>query len=385
MAMHNSTPSETVSASSQPNTQTELTRQLRATLDASLNGIVALDAVWNESGEITDFRLTMVNKAFEKLTNTPAEKALGASLLTLFPGNIETGFFDAYCRVTLTGEPEQLTQYYNSGDLEAWFEVSAVQAGPSRLVITFMDVTQSKLYEKRLQRSNQDLERFAFVASHDLQEPLRKIQAFSDLLRTTHADSLTDDGKDLLTRMQGAAGRMQILIRDLLVFSRVSNQPAELMAVSLDKIVREVLADLDMTIAEKHATVTVGPLPVIRGDALQLRQLVQNLLTNALKFSRSGVAPVVQISARLASAQDKPRELRGRFIVLTVSDNGIGFAPEHRDHIFQLFQRLHTRDKYAGTGIGLSICQKVAENHGGQISASSQPGQGATFEVLLPV
>ncbi len=278
-----------------------------------------------------------------------------------------------------------MTQYYNSGDLEAWFEVSAVQSGANSVVVTFMDVTQSKLYEQRLKRSNEDLERFAFVASHDLQEPLRKIQSFSDLLQKTHADLLTDSGKDLLIRMHGAASRMQILIKDLLVFSRVSNQPVTLVPVPLDEIVSEVLSDLDIVIAEKQATISIGPMPVIQGDALQLRQLVQNLLANALKFSRPGIPPRVQITARPATISDKPKELRGQFIVLTVSDNGIGFAPEYRDKIFQLFQRLHTRDQYAGTGIGLSICQKVAENHGGQISAASQPGQSATFNVLLPV
>jgi signal transduction histidine kinase len=360
-------------------------RQLRATLDSSLNGIVALTAVRDETGRIVDFTLSMINAAFEQITATPAEKALGGSLLTLFPGNIETGFFDAYARVVTTGTTEQLTQHYDDGSLEAWFEVCAVQSGPDGVVVTFMDVTQSKLYEQRLKRSNQDLERFAFVASHDLQEPLRKIQSFSDLLRNTHADRLTDTGNDFLIRIQSAAARMQLLIKDLLIFSRIAEQSAVLVPVSLDKIVREVLADLDMTITEKQATVRAEPLPVIPGDALQLRQLFQNLLTNALKFNRPGVAPVVQIAARPATPDDKPKELRGSFIVLTVSDNGIGFAPEYREKIFQLFQRLHTRDQFAGTGIGLSICQKVAENHGGQITATSQPDQGATFAVLLPI
>jgi signal transduction histidine kinase len=360
-------------------------QQLRATLDASLNGIVAMTARRDETDQIVDFQITTINLAFERLTNTPAAKALGASLLTLFPGNVETGFFDAYRRVVLTGEPEQLTQYYNSGDLEAWFEVSAVRQGQEGVVVTFMDVTQSKLYEQRLQRSNQDLERFAYVASHDLQEPLRKIQTFSDLLQTSQAENLTGSGPDLLKRIQAAANRMQQLIKDLLAFSRFTNREMAFAPVLLHQITTEVLTDLEEEVRRQQARIDLGPLPVIAGDALQLRQLMQNLLTNALKFARPDQPPHIRVLARPATIHDKPKELRGQFVVIEVTDNGIGFEPAFRDKIFQLFQRLHGPDKYPGTGIGLAICQKVAENHGGQISAQSTPGQGTTFSVLLPV
>ncbi len=366
-------------------TETELIRQLRAMLDASINGIVALRAICDDADQVIDFEVTMVNVAFEQITKVPAETAIGASLLTMFPSHTETGFFDAYRQVIITGKPVQLMRYYNSGGLEAWFDISAMPSGPAELVVTFTDMTEQKRYEQQLKRSNKDLERFALVTSHDLQEPLRKIQSFSDLLKSSQGNVLSESGLNLLTRMQHAAGRMQVLIQDLLVYSRISSQPAMLTSVSLQTVVTDVLTDLELTIAEKQATVSVGTLPMVQGDALQLRQLVQNLLTNALKFSRPDVPPVVEITARPASKEDLPGDLPCSFTVLTVSDNGIGFAPEDSDKIFQLFQRLHTREQFAGTGIGLSICQKVVENHGGHIIAHSRPGTGATFEALLPV
>ncbi|MFD2570812.1 PAS domain S-box protein [Spirosoma soli] len=237
-------------------------------------------------------------------------------------------------------------------------------------------------------RSNDNLQRFAYVASHDLQEPLRKIQSFGDLLKNQYADRL-GEGVDNLVRMQSAASRMSILIKDLLSFSRISTQQDTVVPVSLTTVVNNVLLDLDLRIQETRAVVRVEPLPVIQGDPSQLGQLFQNLINNALKFSRAGLPPIIQIKTHQVSAAHlpvsvKPTRTAKVYHCISISDNGIGFDEKYVDRIFQVFQRLHGRNEFSGTGIGLAICEKVAANHGGAITATSQPGQGATFHVYLP-
>lgn len=239
-----------------------------------------------------------------------------------------------------------------------------------------------------LVRSNDNLQRFAYVASHDLQEPLRKIQSFGDLLKSQYADTL-GDGVDVLNRMQSAANRMSVLIRDLLSFSRISTQRDTNALVPLSKVLNNVLLDLELAIAENSAVIDVADLPTVLGDALQLGQLFQNLISNALKFRHADTVPRIRISSQLVAADDlpptvKPSRAAPAYHRIDVQDNGIGFDPKYVDRIFQVFQRLHSRSNFAGTGIGLAICEKVATNHGGTITATSQPGKGATFSVYLP-
>ncbi|WP_461074101.1 ATP-binding protein [Spirosoma horti] len=239
-----------------------------------------------------------------------------------------------------------------------------------------------------LVRSNANLQTFAYIASHDLQEPLRKIQQFGDLLKTRYTDS-TGEAVVYLERMQLAASRMSTLIRDLLNYSRISTQRDQSAPVSLQTIVATVLTTLDWTIQQTGAQIQVGPLPTLSGDASQLGQLFQNLLSNALKFGKPGVAPVIQIVSSQVTAYDLPKAFTPHQAVsgycrIEVVDNGIGFEEKYLDRIFQVFQRLHGKSEFAGTGIGLAICEKVVTNHGGAIAATSQPGQGATFSVYLP-
>lgn len=238
-------------------------------------------------------------------------------------------------------------------------------------------------------RSNENLQQFAYVASHDLQEPLRKIQSFGDLLKNRYATEL-GEGVDHLERMQAAASRMSTLIRDLLAFSRISTQQDTVAPVSLKLVVDNVLTDLDLRIQETGAVVDVGVLPTVYGDALQLGQLFQNLISNALKFRVTNSTPMIQVHGeRVAFGQlpplVKPARQTVTYYRIDVTDNGIGFDDKYVDRIFQVFQRLHGKNEFAGTGIGLAICEKVATNHGGAITATSQPGQGATFSVYLPI
>jgi signal transduction histidine kinase len=235
-----------------------------------------------------------------------------------------------------------------------------------------------------LQRSNRELQDFAFVASHDLQEPLRKIQAFGDRIRTKEGEAFSNEGRDYLQRMLNAAGRMQTLIQDLLTFSRVTTKAQPFTRVDLNTVAREVLNDLEARVEQTGGRVELGSLPTIEADPLQMRQLLQNLIGNALKFHRPGTPPVIQVTGEII----KPEWANGTdadgLARLTFSDNGIGFDEKYLDRIFTPFQRLHARSEYEGTGMGLAVCRKIVERHGGQITAQSQPEQGATFLVTLP-
>ena len=242
-----------------------------------------------------------------------------------------------------------------------------------------------------LRRSNEELEKFAYIASHDLQEPLRKIQAFGDRLSTRFKAGLGEQGQDYIGRMLDSAGRMRRLIDDLLSFSRIATKLQPLAPVDLNAVARDVIDDLEIRIAQTGGRVEVGPMPTLPADPAQMRQLFQNLIGNALKFQRPGVPPVVTVSAsRIAAAEVAANGTGPRpggdapGYRITVSDNGIGFEPQYADRIFELFQRLHGRSEYEGTGLGLAICKKIAHRHGGGITATSCPGEGSTFIIDLP-
>ena len=231
-----------------------------------------------------------------------------------------------------------------------------------------------------LQRSNQELQDFAYVASHDLQEPLRKIQAFGNLLEEEYAEQL-GEGRDYLHRMRGAAARMSALIEDILSFSRVTTKARGFTSVNLTTVAHEVLEDLETRIEDTGASVEVGKLPSIDADAMQIRQLFQNLLSNALKFHKPGEKPHVKISSTIEISQATKK----KFCKIEVQDSGVGFDEKYLDRIFAVFQRLHSRDSYEGTGIGLAVCRKIVERHAGTITAKSKPGAGTTFIIRLPI
>ena len=242
-------------------------------------------------------------------------------------------------------------------------------------------------FTTQLERSNRELQDFAYVASHDLQEPLRKIVVFGERLKEQEGEKLDGESRDFLERMQKAASRMQTLINDLLTFSRVTTKARPFTQVDLAQVAREVITDLEGRIEQVKGRVEVGTLPLIDAEALQMRQLFQNLIGNALKFRRPDVPPVVKVAAEIISgpAPEEGETVARKFCRLTVSDNGIGFDEKYLDRIFNVFQRLHSRNEYEGTGMGLAIARKIALFHGGEITAKSKPGEGATFIVTLPV
>jgi len=232
---------------------------------------------------------------------------------------------------------------------------------------------QKKVVE--LNRSNYELEQFAHLASHDLQEPLRKLFFYSDILKKRYSAAIDESGQNMLNNMTLAAARMKELITDLLSYSQLQQQKLHFEDVSLNDVMREIVRDMDLTIREKNATIELTELPDIKGNMLRLRQLFSNLVSNALKYSRKDVAPHIEIRG----------EQQDGTIVITVKDNGIGFEEEFSERIFGLFERLHTRDQFPGTGIGLSICKRIAELHRGTIFAKSKVNEYSIFEVTLPV
>lgn len=256
---------------------------------------------------------------------------------------------------------------------------------PVRFLASMMDISERKraeaklaVYAARLERSNRELEDFASVASHDLQEPLRKIRAFGDLLAANWGEALGDTGGDYLRRMQSAAARMQTLISDLLTFSRVESKARPFVEVDLGAVAREVIADLEVQIEQAGAAIEVRRLPTVEADPMQMRQLLQNLIGNALKYRRQETKSSVKVYG-------EAQEDGGASHQILVEDNGIGFDEKYLDRIFTVFQRLHGRVEYEGTGIGLAVCRKIVERHGGSITARSAPQKGATFVVTLPV
>jgi PAS domain S-box-containing protein len=267
-----------------------------------------------------------------------------------------------------------------NGEITRWFGTST-------------DIDQRKRTEDRLRsttvlltQNNRELEEFASVASHDLQEPLRKIHSFASCLRDEEAGSLSVDGRDYLDRIQNAALRMTTLVADLLELSRLTSKGKPFVPVDLNVVAAEVLSDLESRVTDSGGRVEILELPTVSSDPVQMRQLLQNLIGNALKFHRPGETPVVRVSAEVHRVVDTNGRVQpGGTCLLSVADNGIGFDEKYLDRVFTIFQRLHGRGEYEGTGIGLAICRKIAERHGGTITARSAPGRGSTFLVSLPL
>ena len=374
--------------------------ELQTVIDTCQTGIFLFSPVRNQAGAVIDFRFRLANRQLASYVGQETEAVVGALGSTWFPDYKTNGLFDAYYKTYATGESQRFDFHYDGSGIDVWLDIMTTKSGDDVLV-TFGDYTPLKQLQQQLensvvdlQRSNKNLEQFAYVASHDLQEPLRKIQAFGDIIQSQYAPVIGESGADMIARMQSAAARMQVLIKDVLAYSRIATKRESIGPVTLSDIVDEVLIDMETAIADKQAMITVTPLPTVRGDAAQLRQLFQNLISNALKFTRPATTanpPTISITARRIHGRDltgivlSPFDADRLFELIEVADNGIGFDPHQAERIFQVFQRLHGRSEYQGTGIGLAIVQKVVENHQGHILAEGRPGQGAIFRILLPV
>lgn len=253
------------------------------------------------------------------------------------------------------------------------------------IIVGVIDISELKEAQHIIQRQNvhlersvRELEQFSFSASHDLREPLRKVMNYIEILQEDYAGVLEDEGKTLQS-MAGAVQRMERLLDSLLTYSRVTTKAQPFDTVALDSVLADVLEDLSLAISEAHARIELAPLPVVLGDRNQLRQLFQNLVSNSLKYRHQQLDPVIRIYEHNAVAPNHDRNLR----CIVVRDNGIGFDSQYRDIIFNVFKRLHGRDQYPGTGMGLAICRKIVDRHEGFIQAEGEPGKGATFTIWL--
>jgi PAS domain S-box-containing protein len=362
----------------------------RSLLESNIDALMATDP----RGIITD-----VNKQTEALTGCTRDELIGAPFKNYFtnPGQAEAGIHRVLNEGKVTNY-ELTARARDGNETVVSYNATTFYDRDRKLRGVFAaarDITdrkrveeQLKLYSDKLERSNRELQDFAQVASHDLQEPLRKILSFGDRLKSKAGDSLNEECKDCLQRMTSAAARMQTLIRDLMEFSRVDTKGQPFVNTDLGSIVREVSADLEARVEQAGGRIEIEALPTIDADPMQMRQLLQNLIGNSLKYYRPGVPPVVRISSknldgRREGTRDdtQPQPL----CELSITDNGIGFDEKYLDRIFTVFQRLHSKTDYEGTGIGLAICRKIVDRHGGTITARSSPGEGATFVVTLPV
>jgi PAS domain S-box-containing protein len=354
-------------------------RAAREILDTMADALFVIDA---------DARIRVVNGAVTHLLGFKDAELLGRSIDTLevteSEQTISRTLKDLARRTPIRDQERLLRQKGSDEPVAVSISISPVSHGDVEqgAVVIARDIRERKsgeaeLHEamRRLEQSNRELEDFAYVASHDLQEPLRKIQAFGDRLHAKYAPELPEQAQDYIVRMQSAAKRMQVLINDLLAFSRVTTKAQPFVPVDLEHVAREVAHDLEIRTHEAGAHVEIGNLPAIDADPLQMRQLLQNLISNALKFHREGVPPHVAVTGRAD----------GETAQLIVADNGIGFEEKYAERIFTMFERLHGRGTYEGTGIGLAICRKIVERHGGEIVARSAPDVGSTFTVTLPM
>jgi signal transduction histidine kinase len=368
---------------------------LRSVLDNSKEGIMALTAVRNDAGEIVDFDFVLVNEASAKMAQRSQGQMIEKKLSEIFPQSKES-LLEEYAKVPDTGlDFRTEIEIELNGEL-VWFKILAVKFNDG-IVVTFSDITKEKEaelqlrnYTQELKRSNEDLEQFAYVASHDLQEPLRKIRSFGDRLITKYHDKLDETGQDYIERMHVAAGRMQHLIEDLLAFSRITRSSELPAKIDLRGLFEEIADDLSDQISREGARLEIEKMPAILGVRGQIRRLFQNLVSNAIKFRKQEESPLIRVEGKKMSALEVTQEysIVPRFkdyVKISVLDNGIGFDEKYTEQIFNVFQRLHGKYEFEGTGIGLAICKKIVSHHGGIITAKSKEGIGSEFIVILPI
>ena len=363
-------------------------------LSHSPSGISVTEIIRDESGNVTDGKTILANdisslftgmskERFQQLTFKQIEPELNAS--KLFKKSVET---------LLTGKSFRMQiQYKVTG---RWLEIGVSKMDNNHLVNIFSDVTERKESQlklenlvKELKQTNANLEEFTYAASHDLKEPIRKVRIFAERLKTKHGLVLDSDGAVLLNKLLDAGMRMQLLVDDLLEYSKINNSYTGIEEINLHEMLKWVLIDLDLAIEEKQAKIKVENLPVVKGYGRQIQQMFQNLISNSLKYSKEGIPPQINISSSKVKGSSMNLDIASErankyFFQVKIEDNGIGFEQKDADKIFRVFHRLHERNEFQGTGIGLSIVKRVIENHHGYIMAHGEPGMGAVFNIYLP-
>ncbi|MGD9159552.1 MAG: MASE3 domain-containing protein [Desulfobacteraceae bacterium] len=352
-----------------------------------IDGFARHRIITDEKGRPKDFVFIEVNNAFEKLTGLEEATIIGRKVTEVLPGieNNPADLIGKYGEVALTGESKRFENYF--AELKKWFEVAVYSTKKYTFATIFQDITERKQIEQtlemkvkerteELERRNQELQDFSFIASHDLREPLRKIRTFGGMISEKINSGSCEQVGDYISRMQNSVERMQGLISSLLDYSRVNTTEKPFDKIDLSMALVEAMSNLEILIKEKKAGIEVTALPTVEADFNQMIQLFQNLIGNALKFHKQGEVPCVRIYEN---------KVNGSGCQIVVEDRGIGFDEKYLAKVFIPFQRLHGRSEYKGMGMGLAICKKIVERHGGNLTARSETGKGASFIFTLPV
>jgi signal transduction histidine kinase len=366
---------------------------LESILNTSQNGIISYKAI-RKQGKIVDFKIEFANKAVEKLLRIKPENVIGKKLSEIDSFVLHTNLFEKYVSVVETGTQMEFEQLYQRGQNEVWFYMMLAKLEDG-ITASFHNITHVKKYEvelknniTRLEHSNNELEQYAYIASHDLQEPLRKIRTYGSYLKKQQFDKLDSAGQKHLEKMIDAAERMSTLINDILGFSSLKREQ-NFTETDLNPILENVLQDLEILIQQKQAVIQHDTLPIIEAIPLQMNQLFYNLLNNALKFSLPNTPPEINIACRILTEDElnvyEIIDKRSAYCEIIFSDNGMGFKQEYSEQIFGLFKRLNNKIEFPGSGIGLSLCRKVVANHNGKIVAKSNENEGASFYIILPL
>ncbi|HXD78779.1 MAG TPA: ATP-binding protein [Puia sp.] len=343
------------------------------------------------------------NTQFEKMICSEGAGLVGRSFLEFIPRSLHALYQARFFQQDGQEFKEELQLLTKNGGIPVQLSMATFELeGERHINLTLTDLTAQKNAQgqleaanrllreanEKLEATNQDLQQFASVASHDLQEPLRKVKFFASLLLETNGSTLSAESRSYFSKILLSTERMKELIIDVLSYSRLSASGVEsFVRVDLNSLVKEILDDFELGIQEKGATVTVDRLPCIYANKGQMRQVFQNIISNALKFSKKDIPPRVSIrcSRLREKGFDSPEEEMGPYCLIRVIDNGIGFDKKYQTRIFTLFERLHGKDEYEGSGIGLSIAKRIVEHHNGLIAALSSPGKGSEFLLLLPI
>ena len=366
--------------------------RLAAVFNNSQSGMFTFAPVKNEQSEIVDFRFVITNPAFAAYVAQTPEALNGELGSTWFPGYLHNGVFEMYKNTYLTGEAKRMDIHYHVDQHDLHLDLMSTKVG-DEILVTFTDYTalktaqlQLEKYVEELKRSNDELEQFAHVASHDLQEPLRKIRFYSNVISESVEDK-TDIHK-YINKVHDSAKRMTGLIKSLLDYSSLSRANSRFEKVDLNAILLNVLSDYELLVNQKNAIIKTDVLPAIEAIPLQINQLFFNLIGNALKFTKKDVQIKISINAEKLNNEKKnsfPQlQKHKEYLEIAIQDNGIGFNQEYASKIFTIFQRLNDRSMYGGYGIGLALCKKVVDSHSGIIYAEGKPKEGARFIIILP-
>ena len=366
---------------------------LETILNTTQNGILHFKTKRIDKNTF-DFEIDFANAAVEHQLGIKPSIAMGKKLPDVSLINKNSTEYDEFNKVANTGQPSQFEMLYKKGNEQKWFYVMLAKMEHG-ITATLQDITEIRNNQdeltkniQQLEYSNKELEQYAYVASHDLQEPLRKIMIYCGLLKEFQLNKLDEKGSIHLEKINRSAERLSILIQDILNFSGIKRE-IKFVQTDLNDVLEQVLTDIELSIEQTQTNITYTQLPVIDAIPLQISQLFYNLLVNAIKFTREGETPIIKITSRLVEKEELKEidRLNNQlnYCELLVSDNGIGFNPQYERQIFGMFKRLNAKKLYPGSGIGLALCEKVVANHNGNIFAVSAEGEGTTFHIILPL